>query len=201
MCGMETELYFRKKRLMDRVFSKQNFFVVVIFGLLAAFVFYLGWGAGVSRRVVFFQTFPAFTWTISFSLIGGLFCAWRVFYRRPVGKTVKHMFEMFFCGFSLVFVLTMNIFDVYVYLFPKEVTRYITDYDVSFPGPSRGKSGRCEAGLWIKDLHTSRWIQLCSSKAELAVGEDHKQGMDGILVTTKINSIGTYIVNYEFTYK
>ncbi|MFZ4833179.1 hypothetical protein [Rouxiella sp. Mn2063] len=194
-------MYFRKKRLMERIFTKNNGFVVVCFAFLAAYIAYLGWSSSISHRVVFFRSFPAFAWTLTVSLIGGLFFAWRGFYYRPVGKTAKHIFEMFFGGCALLFVLTMNMFDVYVYLFPKEVTSYVTDYDISFPGPSRGKNGRCEAGLWIKERHTSRWIQLCSSKAELAVGEHHKQGMDGVLVTAKINSIGTYIINYEFTYK
>lgn len=68
---------------------------------------------------------------------------------------------MFLGGFVLGFLSIVNIFDVYVYLFPDDVINYTSDYEIVFPGPSKGKSSRCEAGLWIKDVHTGQFKQLC----------------------------------------
>lgn len=96
------------------------------------------------------------------------------------------------------FVLILNIFDVYVYLFPDEVITYTSEYEIVFPGPSRGKSGRCEAGLWVKDRHTNQWKQLCINQKILLT--KRKQGMTKVMITARINQLGTYIVDYQFIY-
>lgn len=101
-------------------------------------------------------------------------------------------------GFCLGFILSLNCYDVCVYLFPDKVISYESEYDVVFPGPSIGKYGHCEAGLWLKDQNTSRWIQLCTNKEFLR--SHHKQGMTGVWVTARVNKIGSYIVKYEFIY-
>ena len=100
--------------------------------------------------------------------------------------------------FCLGCVLSLYCYDVYVYLFPDKIIGYESEYEVVFPGPSRGKYGHCEAGIWLKDQNTTRWIQLCTNKEFLR--NHRKQGMTGVWVTARVNKIGTYIVKYEFIY-
>ena len=113
-------------------------------------------------------------------------------------QTLKYFANTFLCGFSLGLVLSLNCYDIYVYLFPDKIIGYESEYEVVFPGPSRGKHGHCEAGLWLKDQNTNRWIQLCTNKEYLH--SHRKQGMTGVWVTARVNNIGSYIVNYEFIY-
>ena len=46
---------------------------------------------------------------------------------------------------------------------PGDIVHYESEYEIVYPGPSFSRSGRCEAGLLIKDLYTQRWIQLCTN--------------------------------------
>lgn len=76
----------------------------------------------------------------------------------------------------LGFLSIVNIFDVYVYLFPDEVISYTSDYKIVFPGPSTGKSSRCEAGIWVKDVHTGQFKQLCTNR-EMLFKKEGKEWM------------------------
>jgi hypothetical protein len=107
---------------------------------------------------------------------------------------------MFIAGGLVGLTLSLNAFDAYVYLFPDKTISYTSDYDVSIPGPYRGRY-RCEAGVWLKDISTSRWIELCSSKEELKIGNKRQQGMDAVWVTARVNRVGSYIVDYQFIFK
>ncbi|PLR40901.1 hypothetical protein CYR55_06195 [Chimaeribacter californicus] len=193
--------YLKKKTFKRRFLSKEKLFVYLITTILITFMMYLSWAIKISRSTILFSSFPQLTWILTISALGGLPFAWRACCRRPIGETPKYIFQTYFSGFSLFLLLSLNAFEVYVYLFPDKIISYVTDYDVTFPGPPRGRSGRCKAGLLIKDLHTSRWIELCSSKEALKISDKRKQGMDGMWITTKVNELGTYIVKYEFTYK
>lgn len=186
------------KRISKTLLSK-NFVVgfILMAGILSIF-WYMLWAMKISHNTVLFVNFPEFTIYLTIGAIVGLIYAGRATYFRPVDKKPAYIFEMFLSGFALGFVFTLNIFDVYVYLFPDKITHYVSDYEVVFPGPSRGKSGRCEAGLWIKDPHTNRWKQLCTNKVALL--KNRKRGMDGVRVTARNNKLGTYIENYHFVY-
>ncbi len=61
-----------------------------------------------------------------------------------------------------------------------------------------GKFGRCEAGLWIEDQSTNRWIELCTNKMDL--DKNIQQGMQLVWVSARTNKIGSYIMNYTFIY-
>ncbi|MBG6244684.1 hypothetical protein CS369_07690 [Candidatus Symbiopectobacterium sp. 'North America'] len=133
------------------------------------------WASNISRNTILIKSLPELTIYITFASTLGLIFAAKVAYQRPLGKSPKYIFEVFFSWFCMGFVLILNIFDVYVYLFPDEVITYTSEYEIVFPGPSRGKSGRCEAGLWVKDRHTNQWKQLCINQKILLT--KRKQGM------------------------
>lgn len=180
------------------IFSKTNIAVWVMFTVLGLWFWYMLWASTLSHRTVLMGFVPEWMVYITTGAVVGLFFAGRTVYRRPIDKTSKYVLEMFFCGFCFGFICVLNSFDVYVYLFSDNLIHYESEYEVVFPGPARGKSGHCEAGLWIKDVHTNRWLQLCTNKKDLSA--KRKQGMDRVWVTAKVNDIGSYIVNYEFVY-
>lgn len=76
------------------------------------------------------------------------------------------------------------------------VITYESAYEITYPGPGKGRFGHCEAGLWFKDYNTKRWIQLCTNKKALqAAGEP---GADAVRVSAHSNEIGSYIIDYSF---
>ncbi|AWH89694.1 hypothetical protein [Limnobaculum parvum] len=174
---------------------KYMILAVVISSLLLAVNWYLLWSASISNRTVLIPEFPFFTITLIVSAIFGiifLLC-------KQFKRTIKERLVIFLFGTCISLVVCSNLFDVYVYLFPEKTISYITEYKVSYLGPRRGKFGRCEAGLRIKEQYTGRWIEFCSSKEALKPGEQRKQGMNGVFVVAKVNKLGAYIVQYEFT--
>lgn len=122
----------------------------------------------------------------------------RVVYFRPVGESAIYVLKAFGCGFSIGLICILNCYSVYVYIAPGNIVQYESEYEVTFPGPAVGKYSHCEAGLWIKDAHTKRWLQLCTNRTNLY--NDRKQGMTKVWVTAHTNKIGSYIINYKFTY-
>ena len=160
---------------------------------------YMLWASSLSHKTILQKSIPEWLTYISFSILMGSFSFIYAFYRRTFNKTLKYLSNAFLGGFSLGLLLSLNCYDVYVYLFPDNIIGYESEYEVVFPGPSRGKHGHCEAGIWIKDQNTTRWIQLCTNKEYLR--SHRKQGKTGVWVTARVNKIGTYIVNYEFIYR
>lgn len=188
------QLYFSKKN----IFSKKNVVLLTILLLLGGWLWYMAWASSLSHRTVLMRFVPEWTTYITTGSVIGLIFAGRTAYFRPVGKTPKYILEMFFGGFCFGFVCTLNIFDVYVYIFSDKLINYESEYEVVFPGPAIGKYSHCEAGLWIKDQHTKRWKELCTNKKEIYL--HRKQGMDRVLVKARVNELGSYIVNYRFDY-
>ncbi|MCL2893132.1 hypothetical protein [Brenneria tiliae] len=187
------------RKTITYVFSKDFFLLVTVLAIMSPIFWYMLWASHLSHNTILIETFPEFTIYITTGAILGLIFAGRATYFRPVNKTPKYILEMFLGGFALGFVSILNIFDVYIYLFPDKVINYTSEYEVVFPGPYRGKYGRCEAGIWIKDAYTDRWKQLCTSKE--ALFKKRKQGMNEVWVTVRVNELGSYIVDYKFTYK
>ena len=170
----------------------------VICFVMVSCLSYMLWAASISNNTILQKSVPEWKTYISFGAFIGIISVARAFYLRTFKKTLRYLCGAFWGGFSLGFVLTLNCYDVYVYLFPDKVIGYESEYEVVFPGPSRGKHGHCEAGLWLKDQNTNRWIQLCTNKDYLR--SHRKQGMTGVWVTARVNKIGTYILKYEFIY-
>ena len=172
---------------------------VIAFSGLGALFSYMLWATRLSRQTVLMPWIPEWTIYLAISALLGLIFAGRTLFRRPAERTLKRLGDSFFSGACIGFVLSMNSFSVATYLLPSETVQYASGYEIVVPGPSLGRSNRCEAGVWIKDLKTERRIQLCTSAAEL-----HNQlapGMDAVWVTARTNAIGSYIAEYRFIYK
>lgn len=157
------------------------------------------WASSISYYTVLQESVPEWATYICFGTFTGSLFLIYVSYVRNVNKTLKDLFNAFFGGFLPGFLLALNCYDVYVYLFADKTIGYESEYEVVFPGPSKGKYGHCEAGIWLKDQNTSRWKQLCTNKEYLR--SHRKQGMTGVWVSARVNNIGTYIVKYDFIYK
>jgi hypothetical protein len=183
----------------NKLFSKKNIALLTIWFVLGLWCWYMLWASSLSHRTVLMKFVPEWMTYITTGSVVGVICAGRAAYWRPVGKTPKYVLEMFFCGFCFGFVCVLNVFDVYVYTFSDKLINYESEYEVVFPGPAVGKFSRCEAGLWIKDLHTNSWMQLCTNKKNLYL--NRKQGMDRVWVTARVNDLGSYIIDYKFIYR
>ncbi|WP_233961350.1 hypothetical protein [Pectobacterium versatile] len=187
------------KKAITYLLSKDFLVTLFVLSIMLAIFWYMLWASQLSRRTILLETLPELTIYLTFGIVLGLIFAGRALYSRSAKKKLKHMLEMFLGGFVLGFLSIVNIFDVYVYLFPDDVINYTSDYEIVFPGPPKGKTSRCEAGLWIRDVHTGQLKQLCTSRETLF--KKRRQGMDELWVTARVNKLGTYIVDYRFTYK
>ncbi|WP_315314762.1 hypothetical protein [Pantoea vagans] len=167
--------------------------------IMGGWFWYMLWASSISHETILQKSVPEWETYFSFGTFIGIISLIYAFYVRAFNKTIKYLFNAFFSGFCLGFILILNCYDVYVYLFPDKIIGYESEYEVEFPGPSRGKYGHCEAGIWIKDQNTNRWILLCTNKEYLR--SHRKQGMTGVWVSARVNKIGSYIVHYEFIYK
>jgi hypothetical protein len=178
---------------------KKAMALMIVLLLLGLCFFYMSKGARIARQTVLMPWIPELGTYIAFASLVGLVFAGRTFYSRPDGKSLKRLAESFFGGFCLSFFLSLNIYQVCVYLLPGDLVQYEAAYELRFPGPSLGRTNRCEAGLGFKDLNTDRWIVLCTDNLELS--ERRKRGMNALWVTAHSNKLGSYIVRYEFIYK
>lgn len=182
----------------DRQKKKQYLFTVVFLVIFVAWLAYLMWSSGIGKHVVLMKDIPEWTTYLTVGSISGLFFAGLAVYFRPVGESASYVLKLFGGGFSIGFVTVLNCYDVYVYVTANKITQYESEYEVRFPGPSKGKYSHCEAGLWIKDAPTKSWIQLCTNRTDLY--NERKQGMTKVWVTARSNQVGSYIINYHFIY-
>lgn len=187
------------KKAKSYVFSKNFVVLAAVMTILGLIMWYMLWASALSQSSVLIKTIPEYSLYLAFAAILGLIAAgWSAYSaQRPIA--IKPLLNTFASGCCLGFIAILNSFSVYVYLFPEKVISYVSEYEVVFPGPARGKYGHCEAGLWIKDVNTAQWIKLCTNKN--ALYNHRKQGMDAVWVTARINKLGSYILNYEFIYK
>jgi hypothetical protein len=176
--------------------------LVIVFLIMGLWFAYMIWGVRLERRTVLMGFIPE--WTTYFAVgvfIGAIFAARAIYVTcilnsgQPSGKIL----ESFASGFCLGFVCSLNIYAVLTYLLPGKIIQYESAYEVRYPGPSHGRSGSCEAGLWLRDTNTQSWIQLCTSKSELR--DKMKKGTNALWVTAYTNQVGSYIMNYEFFIK
>lgn len=145
------------------------------------------------------EAIPQWLTSITIGCSIGVLFAGRVCYFRPIGKKPEYILEVFSGGFCLGLISSLGFFDVYCYFSPGELVTYTSDYKISYPGPFTGKFSRCEAGLWINDVHTHRSIQLCTSRSELYTQRMHTS--DAVKVTARVNKFGSYIIKYTFITK
>lgn len=167
--------------------------LILVLLVLGAGMCYIGWASRIGGQTVLMAWIPEWTTYLVFGVLTGLYCAFRPERNRPS----MSLSTKFLGGFGFGFALLLNSYKVCTYLLPGEVIHYTSAYEIRFPGPAYGKYSRCEAGLWIKDVHTERDIELCTTRSEL---DQRKRGMTLALVTARTNTLGTYIFNYTFTY-
>lgn len=170
----------------------------MIFTVMGLWFGYMMWASAISHNTVLKKSIHEWWTYLSFSLSVGFLFFIRALFRRALKYPFQYHWNAFFGSFCLSFILILNCYDVWVYLFPDRVISYQSEYEVVFPGPARGKTGHCEAGLWIKDRNTDRWKLLCTNREYLRT--HRKQGMTGVRVTARVNNVGSYIENYEFIY-
>lgn len=178
--------------------SKRIVLTVVVFLLFGAWLYYVGWASKISARTVLMPEIPEWSTYLLISSITGLTAAIRALYKRPWRKTAIQVLNYFAGWFCLGFILSLNGYATVAYLLPGEIISYKSSYDLRYPGPSKGKFGRCEAGLWIEDQSTNRWIELCTNKMDL--DKNIQQGMQLVWVSARTNKIGSYIMSYTFIY-
>ncbi len=149
------------------------------------------WSMFLGQSVVLFEWFPQWTISVIFAaivgVIGGIWSIWR----RPIKQAFKSFLWSGFFGLILI----VPVFDVMAYLLTNKTIHYQTEYKITSPGPATNRFGRCKHGIWIKEVYTERWKLLCIDNAKLAT----QKGTDTVWVTTKTSSIGSYIVDYQFS--
>lgn len=178
--------------------SKKIILTVVVFLLFGAWLYYVGWASKISARTVLMPEIPEWSTYLLIGSITGVTAAIRTLYKRRERKTATQALNYFTGWFCLGFILSLNGYDTAAYLLPGKIISYKSSYELRYPGPSRGKFGRCEAGLWIEDQSTSRWIELCTNKMDLDKNIQH--GMQLVWVSARTNRIGSYIMSYTFIY-
>ncbi|MGN5290205.1 hypothetical protein [Aeromonas sp. 11P] len=126
-----------------------------------------------------------------FGLVGAIVTAFRCSRRNAL----KYIAKAFGNCFFMMLITSWYGYDMYVYYYPDKVVSYDTEYKVVHPGPSKGKYGRCEAGLKIKDKHTGHWFDLCYSDSELDKAQIRNYGE--VWVKTRVNEAGSYLESYK----
>ncbi|WP_192553519.1 hypothetical protein [Pseudomonas sp. IzPS59] len=178
--------------------SKKIAGAAIVFLLLGLWFFYMSWALRISARTILMREIPEWTTYLLFGALVGVIFAGRTFYSRPAEKMAKRVIDSFLGGFCISFFFSLHAYDVGTYLLPGKVVNYESTYEITFPGPATGKTGRCEAGIWIEDPNTRRKIHLCTTKSDL--DEQKKRGMDAVWVTARMNKMGSYIIGYAFSH-
>ncbi|HBV39053.1 MAG TPA: hypothetical protein DEF05_05035 [Erwinia sp.] len=150
--------------------------------------------SGLSRNVYLASTMNVFWLAGTVGVIAAVLITLIavVFFRHRLTRV--QLAKLFCYSVFMIGVFSLQLPSALVRYLPHQRLQYLTEYDVSFPGPSHGKSGRCEMGLWLKDRHLNRWIQFCSSRAWIAA--NCERGMDRIEVVEEANQYGVRVVNY-----
>ncbi|TFY85475.1 hypothetical protein DYL61_29525 [Pseudomonas nabeulensis] len=157
------------------------------------------WATRIAKRTLLMPSIPEWTTYLAGTVLVGLIFAGRALYSRSIEKTPKHIANSFVSGCCVGFVCFLNSYDVLAYLLPSATIHYDSTFEVTYPGPSNGRTSRCEAGVRINDPKTGRSIRLCTDKA--ALERQLKPGMSAVRVTAQSNSLGSYISGYQFIYQ
>lgn len=162
--------------------------IVVPFVIWIVFIY---WSLMLSSRVVSFEWFPKWTISITFAVIVSVISGIWSILRRPL----KHAFKNFYQSGFITLILIVPVFDALTYLLTNKTIHYQTKYEITSPGPSTNRFGRCDYGIWIKEISTDRWKLLCISNPKSKT----KENTGTVWVTAKTGFIGAYIVDYQFS--
>ncbi len=149
-----------------------------------------------TRQVYLFD--PVLAWLIPLTAagIGGLLAALMVFMGRTRYRSTKDMLQAFGGAACLCLMLAWNTPQAYILMRDGQHIEYDANWRLVHPGPSRGKSGRCEAGLQIDSTSLNRTITLCTTDNDIA--RQRAPGMDALRVTEKVTSTGVQLLAYRF---
>jgi len=181
----------------DKDKRKKVIFITLISVLLGCFIFYTFFFMKIHQRVIVSLPISDFIITLAFAV----FIAFIFSFRRKalINKSIKTRVTQygnrFFSIACLCFVITIPLFDYYVYLFPKETNTYLTHYEITIPGPRTTRFGRCDKGIKIQDQYTSERFFLCFNDKKYS---DHNTQA---LVTVRSNAIGSYLASYDISRK
>ncbi|HHR5880435.1 TPA: hypothetical protein ACS7XF_000335 [Providencia alcalifaciens] len=162
-----------------------------IFILYCSWLAYLFLSLFLGDNVVLFEWFPIWTISIVFAIFTGVIgSVWSTF-RRPK----KQVYSNFLWGGFLGLMFIVPLFDVLAYSLANKTVRYQTEYEIVSPGPRVGKSGRCEYGIWIKEIYTDRWTLSCIRDPNSKTLKN-----TGVLwVRVKTSPMGAYMIDYQFS--
>ncbi|MCU3131885.1 hypothetical protein [Enterobacter roggenkampii] len=84
----------------------------------------MSWTTSISNYTILQKSIPELTTYISVGVVIGALLVIRAFFVHAFNQTLKYFANTFFCGFCLGFVLSVNGYDIYVYLFPDKIIGY-----------------------------------------------------------------------------
>lgn len=180
---------FKSERQKNMLLGVGFIFLVVLW--LASILF----KTKLSDKTLIADLVPESLTYITISALFGLVGAIVTAFRCPRRHALKYIAKAFGNCFFMMLITSWYGYDMYVYYYPDKVVSYDTEYKMVHPGPSKGKYGRCEAGLKIKDKHTGHWFDLCYSDSELGKAQIRNYGE--VWVKTRVNEAGSYLESYK----
>ncbi|WP_169046946.1 hypothetical protein [Aeromonas salmonicida] len=180
---------FKSERRKNMLLGGGFIFLVVLW--LASILF----KTRLSDKTVIADLVPELLTYITISALFGLVGAIVTSFLCPGRNALKYIAKAFGSCFFMMFITSLYGYDMYIYFYPDKVVSYDTEYKVVHPGPSKGKYGRCEAGLKIKDKYTGLWFDLCYSDNELGKAQIRNYGE--VWVKTRVNEAGSYLESYK----
>ncbi len=180
---------FKSERCKNMLLGGGFIFLVVLW--LASILF----KTRLSDKTLIAGLVPELLTYITISALFGLVGAIVIAFRCPRRNALKYIVKSFGSCFFMMLITSWYGYDMYVYFYPDKVVSYDTEYKVVHPGPSKGKYGRCEAGLKIKDKHTGYWFNICYSDNNL--GKEQIRDYGEVWVKTRVNEAGSYLESYK----
>ena len=180
---------FKSERQKNMLLGVGFIFLVVLW--LASILF----KTNLSDKTLIADLVPESLTYITISALFGLVGAIVTSFLCPGRNALKYIAKAFGSCFFMMFITSLYGYDMYIYFYPDKVVSYDTEYKVVHPGPSKGKYGRCEAGLKIKDKYTGLWFDLCYSDSELGKAQIRNYGE--VWVKTRVNEAGSYLESYK----
>ncbi|OCG77330.1 hypothetical protein A9G42_05340 [Gilliamella sp. Nev6-6] len=98
-----------------------------------------------------------------------------------------HFFQFFLCSLFITICLPINL----VHLYPGNTYEYLTDYEITTPGPQKRHYHRYANGIKIHDPYTSKKFFLPFTKNDADIYPKK------LLVTIKSNFWGSYLIDYK----
>jgi hypothetical protein len=147
----------------------------------------------ISNEVFLKQNSWLWLYILTFSSLLALGLTLRHFLRGP-GFTESSMalFKTFFWTFFLCNLTLWPVPRVWIYLTATREVNDRVEFNVFYPGPSKGKAGNCPVGIGYYDRDLQRYVELCAEKDQI----DRKARK--LYVQKRVNDYGARIWRYHF---